>query len=463
MENNAKILEFLYKKSNDSYNINQISRLLGISVGSAFKILKDFEKLGYVIVNKKNNALLYRINISDKTKEFYDKIEENENRKSKKRTKVMCTIGSASNNPVIIKKLVEKGMDVVRIDACSYEKKDVIKMIQNMRQDYGDLPILLDIKQKSKEWIRFALKNDLDFVSFYARNPDDIYYANKILGYSDIKQVLGEKIKIIAKIDRNSLRNYREIIDEAYGVIINRSELVSNKIEILPKLQKEIIDECNKYGKPVILAGNIFNSMIQNKQPAQSEVYNISNAVLEGISCLMMDEETSNGKYPIEAVETISKIIKSAESGRIENSYYNINYDLTHFIGNTVSQLEKILHIDALLIITSGGYSARMISSRKLRCKTIAATSRMKIFRQLHLLWGIEPLHVNINTEDISNKDKKEVILKAIKKGFIGKSDQIAIIASVFHSKSKRTNLLETHNVSEFLDYLKYKKVSCEA
>lgn len=455
MDNKAKILEFLYKNNNDSYNINQISRLLGISVGSAFKILKELEKLDYVTVNKKNNALFYRVNISDRTKEFYERIEEEENSKSKKRTKMMCTIGYASANHLTIKKLIENGMDIASIYVSDLDEKDISKIIQNIKQASDDIPILIYIdEQKSKRhWIKFALKNDLDFVAIPAKSTDDIYKVNRLLGYNDIKQVIGEKIKVMASIDKESLRNYKEIIKETYGVIIDRS-ILTNKIEMLPKLQKEIIEECNKYGKPVIIAGNMLDSMIEYEEPTQSEVYDISNAVFEGASCLMLSKETANGKYPIEAVGTLSRIIKGAEIVQIENINYNASYNLTHFIGNTVSELEKILHIDALLIITSGGYSARMISSRRLRCKTIAATSKKKIFRQLHLLWGIEPLYVDINTESISNSDKKEVILKALKKRFIGKMDQVAIIASVFHSKSKRTNLLEVHNVNEFLDYL---------
>ncbi len=456
MNNKAKIFEFLYKRSSDSYNINQIARINGISVGSAFKILKEFERLGFVTVTRKNNAMLYNVILSDKTKEFYEKLEEQINEKSKKKTKVICSINSDTDYTTI-KRLIEKGMDIASINVSDINEKITINIIQNIRFVSPEIPILLYINDpKFSKWVRFALKNDLDFVAVLAKSASDIIKTNKILGYNNIKQIIGEKIKVIAIIDNRSLRNYREIIFEAYGIIIDRSNLVtSKKLEILPRLQKSIIDESNKLGKPVILSGNILNSMTKKHQPSQSDVYDISNAVLDGVSCIMLSEEKEYVKYPVDYVNTLSKIIKNAESGETYiHKYENGSYDLTHFIGNVVSQLEKILYIDALLVITSGGYSARMISSRRLRCKTLAATARKKIFRQLNLLWGIEPLYVNINAEDISNNDKKEVILKALEKGFIGKRDQIAIIASMFHSKSKRTNMLEIHNVSEFLDYL---------
>ncbi|MEK6876813.1 MAG: pyruvate kinase alpha/beta domain-containing protein, partial [Nanoarchaeota archaeon] len=116
------------------------------------------------------------------------------------------------------------------------------------------------------------------------------------------------------------------------------------------------------------------------------------------------------------------------------------------------------------LIITSGGYTARVVSSKRPKCRIIAATSSKKIFRQLNILWGVEPLFIDADLEDISNEEKKEAILKALKKGFIKKTDQIAIIASVFHSKSKRANLFEAHRVNEFLDYAQNKsKINSES
>lgn len=452
MNNSARVFEFLYKNRGNEYNINQISRILGISIGSAFKILKEFERLGYIAAGRKNNALLHRINMSEKAKEFYEKIEEGENTKSRKKTKVVCHVPPCSSIAAI-KKLVEKGMDAACIDASVFDCKTALESVKSIRQASNGIPILLNVGSKGRHWIKFALINDLDFVAISAANAGDIRHINRILGYSDIRQVLGEKIKVISIIGRESLRNYKEIVEESYGVIIDRSRLAASSLEMLPKLQNDIVGECNKYGKPAIIAGSVLDSMAKSKHPLQSEIYDISNAVLDGASALMLSNEVASGECHVEAVETLSTVIKGVETGWAGN-YYSTSYDLTHFIGNAVSELEKILRIDSLLIITSGGYSARMISGRRLKCRTIAATSRKKVFRQLNLLWGMIPLYAEINAEDISNSDKKEVILKALKKGFIGKSDQVAIIASVFHSKTKRTNLLEVHNVGEFLDYI---------
>ena len=196
--------------------------------------------------------------------------------------------------------------------------------------------------------------------------------------------------------------------------------------------------------------------MNENKFPSKAEVYDLANAVLDKASCLMLSSETESGKYPLEATDTLTKIIKNVETSQMLAGQ-NKEDIITCPIGTSIFEEDKPTNIDAILIITSGGYTARIVSSKRPRCKIIAATSSKKVFRQLNILWGVEPLFIDADLEDISNKEKKESILKALKNGFIKKTDQIAIIASVFHSKSKRANLFEIHKVNEFLEYVQNK------
>ncbi|MEK6869495.1 MAG: pyruvate kinase, partial [Nanoarchaeota archaeon] len=260
----------------------------------------------------------------------------------------------------------------------------------------------------------------------------------------------------------HALRKYREIIENAYGIILDRSLLAADKdYETLPRLQKNIIEECNKHGKPAIVGSQLLESMNKNRFPSKAEVYDIANAVLDKVACLMLSDETESGKYPIEATETIAKIIKNVETHALDSQSIEENqpYPIA-----SIFEEDKPASIDAILIITSGGYTARVVSSKRPKCRIIAATSSKKIFRQLNILWGVEPLFIDADLEDISNEEKKEAILKALKKGFIKKTDQIAIIASVFHSKSKRANLFEAHRVNEFLDYAQNKsKINSES
>ena len=463
MNNRAAIFGFLHRNRGNGYNINQISRLLGISVGSAFKILKQFEKEGYVIADKKNNALLYQINPNEKTENEYNRIEEEKSRKSEKKTKIICAIGPSSGKTAGIRKLIDAGMDAALIDVSGCSGKDAVELAGNVREASDEIPIIFDLSKISiiKPWIRLALKNGIDFILVSSiKNADDIRRINRLLGYSDMKHVIGEKIKVLAGLGKENLGNYREIIEEAYGVVVDRHLLVKDrKYEMLPMMQKMIIEECNRHGKPAILSGQVLESMASKNSPQATEVYSIANMIIDGASCIMLFNETAAGKHPNESVATLSRIIKGVESGLAENYASGIQEDFVHSIGKAVFEVEKNADIDAILVLTSGGYSARMISSRRLRCRVIAATSSKKILRQLNILWGVNPLLISGNLEDISNGEKREAVIKALKKGLIKKNSHIIIVASVFHSKSKITNLLEVHKVDEFLEYLQKNNV----
>ncbi|MBI2658417.1 hypothetical protein HYX08_07030 [Candidatus Woesearchaeota archaeon] len=457
MSNKSRVFEFLYRNSGSRYNINQISRLTGISVGSAFKILKNLEKDNYANAEKRNNSLLYQINQNGQTKDAFEDIEEEKRSKNLKKTKIICTLGKSSESGPLIGKLIEKGMDAAKIDSSFYDEKGSAGIIKKIREISDQIPIILDISKNSeiKPWARAAMENDIDFIIVSIKNADDIRRINRLLGYSDMKQVIGEKIKVLARLVAENLGNHREIIEEAYGVVVDRDSLVKGKrYEMLPLMQKMIIEECNKQGKPAIISGQVLKSMAGKNFPEATEVYSITNMVLDGASCIMLSGETGAGNYPEESVAALSRIIKGVESGLSENYIGAIQEDFVHSIGKAVLEVEKNANIDAILILTSGGYSARMISGRRLKCKVIAATSSRKISRQLNILWGISPLLIKGNLEDISSREKKEAVTNSLKKGFIKKSDRIAIVASVFHSKSKITNLLEIHKVNEFLDYL---------
>ena len=459
MENKARILEFLYKNSGNSYNVNQIARLVGVSIGSAFKILKKLEREDYAIVRKKGNEILYELKINEKVRNEYSRIEREKNRKSRKKTKIVCLISHNASSG-FIRKLISKGMDAAKIGP-SLNENDTLELIKAIRSASEEIPIILELPKSfddAGKWIKFALKNGLDFIcASFARNGEDVKKINHYLGYTDIKQVIGSRIKVIAKIEKDALKNYREIVQEAYGIMIDRDSLLTDKYEMLPVFQRAIIDECRKNGKPAIIATELLESMNSSPKPRNSEVSDVANAVLDGASCVMLSKSIIEGKYAIEALEAMEQIIKNVEAESIFD--YDKNERPENVIGNAAFGVGNGLKIDAVLAITSGGYSARMVSSRRLRCRIIAAASSKKVFRQLNILWGVEPLFIDADLEDISNEEKKKAILKALKRGFIKKTDQIAIIASVFHSKSKRANLFEIHKVNEFLDYVQNKRV----
>ena len=278
------------------------------------------------------------------------------------------------------------------------------------------------------------------------------------MGYGSLSDVVGDKIKVIAKIEtKEAVKNYREIIKESYGVMIDRGDLASEtRFELLPRLQKRIIDECNRQGKPVIIATQMLDSMVASSQPTKAEISDIANSVLDGASCLMLSAETASGKYPVESVRTMSKIAKEVEDDIENKELEDTNHlTFTDCIVNAISKIDGLMDIDSIIVITSGGYTARMLASKKLRPKIVAITTKKKILRQMHILWGVVPIIIEGSIDNITNKEKEKAILAALEQGIITKTNQIILTGSVFHFKSKRTNMLEMHKVNEFLDFVK--------
>ena len=156
----------------------------------------------------------------------------------------------------------------------------------------------------------------------------------------------------------------------------------------------------------------------------------------------------------MESVKTMSKIIKEIESEVAGKELELDNVTFTDCIINAILAIDKLLRIDAVLVITSGGYTARMLASKKLRPKIIAITTKNKVFRQMNILWGVIPLLTTANIDRITDEGKKEAIMSGVKKGLINKTDHIVISGSVFNFKTKRTNMLEMHNVNEFLEHM---------
>ena len=134
-------------------------------------------------------------------------------------------------------------------------------MINAIRSASEELPIILELPKNfedARKWIKFAVKNNLDFIcASFARNAEDIRKINRYLGYSDIKQVIGSRIKVIVKIEKDALKNYREIVQETYGIMIDRDSLLADKYEMLTVFQIDIIHECRKNGKPSIIANEL--------------------------------------------------------------------------------------------------------------------------------------------------------------------------------------------------------------
>ena len=241
--------------------------------------------------------------------------------------------------------------------------------------------------------LEFILKEQLDWIALsFVRRVEDITGIKKIIKDNNSKS------KVIAKIEMpEALENIREIILESDGIMVARGDLgVEVPIEKVPLIQRQIIRKCLHRGKPVIVATQMMESMIDRVKPNRSESTDVANAVLEGADAVMLSGETATGMHPVLVVETMRKIIIEAEKTEYK---YNRDEDikpLPHsptFISDavclTACKLAENTNADALIGMTQSGYTGFMLSSYRPKSQLYVFTKELSLVNQLSLSWGV--------------------------------------------------------------------------
>ncbi|HEX7906163.1 MAG TPA: pyruvate kinase [Chitinophagaceae bacterium] len=258
---------------------------------------------------------------------------------------------------------------------------------------------LPSLTEKDLADLKFILTQKVDWVALsFVRKTKDI---------TELKQLLkegGSKAKVIAKIEMpEALINLRDIIIESDGVMIARGDLgVELPIEEVPLIQKDIIKKCLHRAKPVIVATQMMESMIDRTKPNRSEITDVANAVLEGTDAVMLSAETATGKYPRLVVETMTKIILE-----IEAKAYDYNRDemlrpqpkspsfLSDAICYNACKLAEDVSADAIIGMTQSGYTGFMLSSYRPKAILYIFTKEKTLVNQLSLSWGVRAFYYN--------------------------------------------------------------------
>lgn len=253
------------------------------------------------------------------------------------------------------------------------------------------------LTKKDLEDLDFIIDQKLDWVALsFVRNVKDLEILRKKL---DKKE---SKTKTIAKIEKpEALENLRDIILEADGVMIARGDLgVELPVEKVPMLQKKIIRMCMHRAKPVIVATQMMESMIELNKPNRSEITDVANAVLEGTDAVMLSAETATGKHPALVVETMRKIILE-----VENTEYNYNREdelvpqshspsfLSDAICYNACKLATDVNADALIGMTQSGYTGFVLSSYRPKAPLYIFTKERTLVNQLSLSWGVRAFY----------------------------------------------------------------------
>ncbi len=250
-----------------------------------------------------------------------------------------------------------------------------------------DLPSLTE---KDKEVLLIAIQENIEFIALsFVREAQDIVELRSFLVEHNCKP------KIIAKIeDQSGLINLTEIIKQSDAIMIARGDLgIECPYEKIPILQRDIINSCLAYGKPVIVATHMLESMVSAPIPTRAEVSDISNAVLQTVDCIMLSAETSVGLYPLECIDVMKKISHEIESSLplSHNEKIELYLPKNKMLRSAVVLAQELGNA-GIVVFTRTGKSAQLISSlRAIQCPIFAFTDNISIYKQMRILWGINP------------------------------------------------------------------------
>ncbi|MFH1533762.1 MAG: pyruvate kinase [Nitrospirota bacterium] len=290
------------------------------------------------------------------------------------------------------------------------------------------------ITEKDKQDLKFGLKNKVDFVALsFVKSKKDL---------QDLRKLIKNNTPIIAKVERHeAVKNLKEIIKTADGVMVARGDLGSDlQPEQVPIVQKRMIALANKYGKPVILATQVLQSMVENSSPTRAEISDAANAVYDHTDAIMLSNESAVGKYPAKAARTLTKVASAVEK-ELQQHKELLQEIVTPRKMSAINaaclnaaEIAQQSNADAIVVYTSDGYTAKNIAKHRLYTPIITVTPNKKTARELTLVWGINKVLIKKATEKtIINLLKKE---KLVRKG-----DNLVMI---FNASKKQSTISTT-------------------
>jgi pyruvate kinase len=315
----------------------------------------------------------------------------------------------------------------------------------NLPKTIISLPCITD---KDKVDLDFALEENVDWIGLsFVRNSSDIEQLQAV-----IKQ-RGKHAKVVAKIEKpEAVEDIDNIIMATDAVMIARGDLgVEVPMQDVPLIQKDVIAKCLTSSKPVIVATQMMESMIESATPTRAEVNDVANAVLDGADAVMLSAETSVGKHPINAVQSMTKIIQSMEEGS-EKSFNErppYNPEDERFITDSVCynacRLARRAKAKAIVTMTYSGYTAQKVSSQRPKANIFMLTSNHKVLGQMNLVWGVRTIYYSkLVSTDHTIAEIKQLL---IKEGLVEKGDFVIHTASMPIADMGMTNMLKLSRV----------------
>ena len=303
------------------------------------------------------------------------------------------------------------------------------------------VPSLTD---KDEEDLEFGMKHGVDAIAVsFVRTAEDVRHVKFRVA------ALGLETWIIAKLEKpQAIENLEAILENADGVMVARGDLgVEMPPEKVPAIQKHVIRRASEYRKPVITATQMLESMIENPRPTRAEASDVANAIYDGTDAVMLSAETAAGKYPVEAVKMMAKIVSETESNlRDTNSWESrptrVRLSIAETICESAAHAAEDLDVSAIAVFTESGTTARQLSKYRPKPPIYALSSVEEVIHRMGLLWGVHPIKCpKLHTSE-QMVDHAETALE--QGGFVKPKEILGIVAGT-RTRSGSTNFLRLH------------------
>jgi pyruvate kinase len=303
------------------------------------------------------------------------------------------------------------------------------------------------LTEKDLEDLHFGIANGLDWIALsFVRKASDIHEMRAILDKHN------SKARIVAKIEKpEALSNIDEIIAATDAIMVARGDLgVEIWMEEVPMVQKMLVEKCNKAGKPVIVATQMMESMIENPRPTRAETNDVANAVMDGADAVMLSAETAAGKYPLEVIRSMVRTVASVEKGtKIYYRFPELSEKSETYTSDALimaaCKLAKDVGAKAIVGMTQSGYTAFQSSKFRPNANIFVFTANDSLLTKMNLVWGTQAYYYDkVNSTDETIADV-EAILK--KDGHVESGDIIVVLASMPIKEKGRTNTIKINIV----------------
>ncbi|WP_296193143.1 pyruvate kinase [uncultured Microbacterium sp.] len=302
------------------------------------------------------------------------------------------------------------------------------------------------LSEKDEEDLRWGLRIGADYIALsFVRNAEDVTRVHEIMAEE------GRKIPVIAKIEKpQAVEHLEEIIDAFDGIMVARGDLgVELPLEAVPIVQKHAVELCRRMAKPVIVATQMLESMIQNPVPTRAETSDVANAVLDGADAVMLSGETSVGAYPVVVVETMARIVDSTEVHGLERIPPLNTKPRTQPGAITLAALEVAEFVEAkyLCIFTESGDTVRRMARLRPNIKMLAFATDPAIRRRMALTWGAQSTLVeHVAHTDLMYLQVDEYLLS---NGLASEGDKVVVVSGSPPGIMGSTNDIRIHKVGD--------------